>query len=735
MRLTTLRNVSAIELLERRVLMSAATPFQGQPQGVPGTVEFEKYDAGGEGVAYHDTTPTNDGGQFRNDGVDIIAANDAGGGYAVTSTNAGEWLNYTVNVASSTVYSLNLRVACGDNGGSIHLNVDGEDRTGPIAIANTGGWQSWKTIAVPNVFIAAGQHSLRFMIDSAADPGSSVVNLNWMQLRDDPATSARTQWWRDAHFGMFIHWGLYSQLAGHWNGQTTPGLGEWIMNDLHIPLAQYMQVENQFNPTQFNAAQWVQIAKQAGMQYMVITSKHHDGFSLWPTSVNNYNITATPFGRDPLAELSSAAKAAGIHFGVYYSILNWADPNASAAGIDTYMQTMETQLRELITHYGPDILWFDGEWPTWWTDERGRELEEFVRNLKPSIIINNRVGKRLPTDGDYDTPEQSIPPTSDPGRLWETAMTLNDTWGYKDTDNNWKSPATIVKNLADIVSKGGNYLLNVGPTGQGIIPAGAINVLQQVGTWVSANAQAIYGATSPPVYSEPWGSITRNGNSLYAIVSTWPTNGVLFVRVPGAAAHASLLNGTALSFTAASGGININVPTTMPQLPATVIRIDFNPSDATGSIAGQVFRDSNNNGVQNAGETGLAGVTVYLDANGNGKLDAGEITATTDALGRYTFSGLTPGTYTVRQALSRDYRRSAPLLALAEVKVNGGQTTAGPTFADVPVAGVPINFAYLLMIAQNFALPGTFATGDLNDDGEIDFKDLLLASQNYNRPL
>jgi alpha-L-fucosidase len=479
------------EPLERRVLLShsiAPHPFDNQPAGAPGTVEFENYDTGGEGVSFHNPN----GG-----GPDIEPVTDAGGGSSVQSTIPGEWLNYTINAASTTVYSFGLRVACGGNGGAVHVEVDGQNATGQIQIANTGSWQTWTTINVPNISVSAGQHVLTLVIDSAANPGQSVGSFNWMEIDDNPAISPRTLWWRQAQFGMFIHWGLYSQLAGHWNGQTTSGFGEWIMNDLHIPLDQYAQVANQFDPTQFSAHQWVQTAESAGMKYVVMTAKHHDGFSMFDTSVNTYNVVdATPWHQDPIALLSQATHAAGLHFGAYYSILNWADPNASATGINTYMVTMETQLKELIQNDHPDLLWFDGEWPDWWTDERGRELTEFVRNLDPSIIINDRVGKRLVTDGDYDTPEGVIPTNEPAGRLWETAMTLNDTWGYKDTDNDWKSASTILADLQQMKSEGGNFLLNVGPTGAGVIPAPAVQILQQVGAALGVNTGTGGGSNS-----------------------------------------------------------------------------------------------------------------------------------------------------------------------------------------------------------------------------------------------
>src|SRR6185312_8434002 len=342
-----------IQPLERRLLLSATLPhlpYNNSPQGVPGTLEVENYDTGGEGVSFHNPSPSG-ANPYRQDDVDVEPTSDAGGGYAVGSTTPGEWFNYTVNVASTTTYALGLRVASGSGGGTVHVNVDGANATGPIHISNTGGWQNWTTLSVPNVSIPAGQHVITLSIDSATAAGTSVGNFNWIQISDTPATSPRTQWWRDAKFGMFIHWGLYSQLAGHWNGQTTSGLGEWIMNDLHIPLAQYAQVANQFDPTLFNAQQWVQTAQSAGMKYIVMTSKHHDGFSMFNTSVNTYNVVdATPWHQDPIALMSQAAHAAGLHFGAYYSILNWADPNASAAGIDKYMITMETQLKELIVN-------------------------------------------------------------------------------------------------------------------------------------------------------------------------------------------------------------------------------------------------------------------------------------------------------------------------------------------------------------------------------------------------
>lgn len=495
----SMRRSPFIETLEARVFLSAApaasVPFNNWAAGVPGTIEVENYDTGGEGVAFHDPTPSNQNRVYRADAVGIAPTTDAGRGYLLAWNAPGEWLNYSVNVAATAVYTLDIRFAT-LNGGTVHLSVDGQTASHEIRLRSTGGWNTWQTFSTPGIQLTAGQHVLRLTFDTANDPRVGVACVNWMRLRDDPAVSARTAWWRNAKYGMFVHWGLYSQLAGYWGGQTTPGYGEWIQKDLNIPESTYASiVPSHFNPTQFNAQTWVNIAKASGMKYMVVTAKHHDGFSMFNTKVSSYNVVQdTPFHQDPMAELSAACKAAGIRFGVYYSIMDWHHPelatSSTSAGakspndpavINYINNVLKPQLRELITQYHPDILWFDGEWVPWWTSEYGREITEFVQNLDPAIIINNRVGKRTSADGDFDTPEQAIPAGGSPDRLWEVAMTLNDTWGYKYNDTDWKSADTVYSDLMDIERKGGNFLLNVGPTGAGVIPSAAVAILEAVG--------------------------------------------------------------------------------------------------------------------------------------------------------------------------------------------------------------------------------------------------------------
>jgi alpha-L-fucosidase len=430
----------------------------------------------------------------------------------------------------------------------------------------------------------------------------------------------RMEWWREARFGMFIHWGVYAVPAGTYKGQKINRIGEWIMNRGKIPVAEYQQFAREFNPVKYDADAWVRMAKDAGMKYIVITSKHHDGFALFDSKASTWDIAdATPYKKDLLKPLADACRKHGIKLGFYYShAQDWNNPGGSAArkvasegwanpdsaAIDAYTaansghwdpaQTTRTmaqyiddvavpQVKELLTNYGEvAILWWDT--PTGMTDEYAEKLNALLK-LQPNIITNDRL-KRPNYPGDYKTPEQRIPNLSElDGKDWETCMTMNETWGYKSYANNWKSTETMIRNLVDIASKGGNYLLNVGPKADGTIPAESIERLKQIGEWMKVNGESIYDTKASPFGLFAWGRCTRkdpgSGNNnkntiLYFSVFEWPKDGKL--SIPGLTNEIKsaklLANGENLKTDTGKEGLVITVPGKAIDTIATVIKVE-----------------------------------------------------------------------------------------------------------------------------------------------------------------
>ncbi|MEN9360911.1 MAG: hypothetical protein RL095_2446 [Verrucomicrobiota bacterium] len=374
---------------------------------------------------------------------------------------------------------------------------------------------------------------------------------------------ARMKWWREAKFGMFVHWGVYAVPAGSHQGKATPGTSEWLMHYAKIPMADYQAYARQFNPVKFNAAEFVGIAKDAGMKYIVITVKHHDGFAMFDTQANAWSIVrASPYGKDPIKALAEECRKQGIRLGFYYSQgQDWNNRGSAYKGkwdaaqegamSDYVDKTVVPQIRELLSHYGDDtpaLLWWDS--PEGIDKAMATRINDAVQSLRPGIIMNNRLANRYAVPGfagDTETPEQHIPARGYPGRDWESCMTIGRSWGYKSGDHDWKPAELLIRNLCDIASKGGNYLLNVGPDALGEIPEGSRERLAALGRWMKVNGEAIHGSRGTPFGSEfgeevdgkdgygakarvssrmEWRA-TQKGDSIYVMIFKWPEGGIL----------------------------------------------------------------------------------------------------------------------------------------------------------------------------------------------------------------
>ena len=428
---------------------------------------------------------------------------------------------------------------------------------------------------------------------------------------------ARMAWWREAKFGMFIHWGVYAAAGGEWKGATN--YAEWLQFEAKIPIAEYTELARKFDPQKFDAEAWVKVAKDAGMKYLVITAKHHDGFAMYDSPSDSYNIMkVTPFKRDPIKELAAACRRQSIRFCVYYSLgRDWHDPDVPTGTpgsksrppgsrsnlIDFpdeskkdfakyYERKVKPQVRELLTQYGPiGIMWFDT--PERINRAQSTELLAMIHKLQPDCIVNVRIGNGL---GDYGTPEQEIP-SGKSVKPWETCMTINRHWGYNKADLNWKSPDELLRNLIDIVSKGGNYLLNVGPTGEGVIPQPEVDRLETIGQWLKVNGEAIYDAGPTPFGAEvghysdkdkngkakfiatwDWRATTKPGK-IYLMIFKWPKDGQ-FVLPPlkGKIGKAYLLadpKHAALKTVQKDDGVVVSLPEAAPDAIASVVCLEL----------------------------------------------------------------------------------------------------------------------------------------------------------------
>lgn len=412
----------------------------------------------------------------------------------------------------------------------------------------------------------------------------------WSSYAQAAQSDTSMAWWRESRFGMFVHWGVYSSLAGTYGGKQAHGAGEWIMNRAHIPCAEYREYAKQFNPLKYDADAWVRVAKSAGMRYIVITAKHHDGFALYGSEASSWNVVkATPYGKDLLAPLADACRRHDMMLGFYYSqAQDWNNGGAAGGGkwdktqersMDEYIDKIAVpQIRELLTNYGefPAVLWWDT--PADMNVERASKIVSLLK-MKPGVLCNNKLGGGYA--GDFQTEENRIPVSAIENADWETCMSINSTWGYKSYDNNWKSTTTLIRNLVDIASKGGNYLLNVGPTAEGEIPQPAVERLTEIGRWLTVNGEAVYGTTAGPLRSQPWGRCTKrvgaSGGKLYLHVFNRPAGGELLIpacksKVTGTRL---LAGGKKLDVRQDETGVHVVLPEILSDSNATVVVAEY----------------------------------------------------------------------------------------------------------------------------------------------------------------
>jgi len=429
----------------------------------------------------------------------------------------------------------------------------------------------------------------------------SLSTMGQEKIAVDALKDGRGKLFDEGNFAMFIHWGLYSQLGGVWKDTTYYGIGEWIMNPrmAGIPVDEYMETAKTFNPVDFNAKDIAQLAKDAGMKHIIITSKHHDGFAMFKSEASAFNIVdATPFGRDPMKELSTACKEIGLGFGFYYSHnQDWTSPGASGgpkvnsdgtpATFENYFYTKcKPQVKEICTNYGElDFIWFDtpGSIPK----EFVLELAEMVRELQPKAMLCSRIGHGM---GDYASKgDMEVPPKNIPG-LWETCDTNNDSWSYAWYDNNFKNPKEILHRLVSTVGRGGSYLFNVGPDGEGNIPKIGREFLLQTGAWIKKYPQVVYKAGSSPWgHALPWGDITTNGNSLFLSVFDWPKNGKLYLPGLNSKIRSVRLLGSEsreITFDQINAWTVFAVPFAPADSPASVIEVTLDVEAENSNVDG-----------------------------------------------------------------------------------------------------------------------------------------------------
>lgn len=447
------------------------------------------------------------------------------------------------------------------------------------------------------------------LLSTAALRAADASRATWANAPLSPSSfttygaerADRMQWWREARFGMFVHWGLYAILAGEWHGKTN--YGEWIRNNAKIPIDEYDTLLTRWNPSAFDADALARLAQRAGMKYLVITTKHHDGFSLWPSRHGTFNVAHSSDTRDIMKLVSDACRRHDVVPCWYHSIMDWHHPDylprrdweaglrpANGAALTRYVEYLHAQVEELLTQYGDiGVMWFDGEWESTWTQDLGQALADKCRALQGNVIVNNRVAPNrggmadanIGKIGDFGTPEQNIPDRGLPGVDWESCITMNQNWGYNRADKDFKSVPKLVSMLVDTASKGGNLLLNVGPMSTGEVPPESVDRLHGLARWMDTHGDAIHATNASPFENTSFRATRALGDArLNLFLSEWPSQRELLLPGLQTLPTRATMMGASVLDTLPVRRVDNGVVVTLPAGPSdpvcSVVRLEAN---------------------------------------------------------------------------------------------------------------------------------------------------------------
>lgn len=712
-------------------------------------------------------------------------------GSSVGQFEAGGYIKYSGFDFAAGEGRVFMTVASSAADGKLELRIDSPDGEiiGTLSVNSTGSVTLFNE-QYANIKQVSGVHDLYITAEKELPVSlDTFVISTYSGSETKEEKDERMSWWRNARYGQFIHFGGYANFPF---SDDFKGYGEWVMFNDKISRTEYEdKAIKTFNPADFDAKTIVSNAKSAGVNYMVFTSKHHEGFSMYDTDIKNF----APFdimdygnykGEDPIGSLAEECRKAGIVFGCYYSIMDWHHPAQNTLGETVndkaaYIADMKAQLRELIQKYDVDMLWFDGEWHDWWTTTDGDALYKYLRTLKPSLIINNRVGKRSETDGDFGTPEQEIPATG-LDYDWESCITMNNSWGYVACDTNWKSVDWIIESLVSTASKGGNMLLNVGPDNNGVVPQECTDRLSKAGEWIKKYGESIFGTTANP-FSTPltFGAATKKDGYLYLHITNYPEDGrIIMPAIENKIRSVKILGeDEALKYTAGKGFVLIDMPETPDNEYDTVVAVEVEgvpvqsedsylsenlAKGKTAAATSVYFNDSSygadkavdgSSSTRWASDDGVTSAQLTIDfgeAVSFNMVMLDECVSWGERIGRFAIEYLKDGQW--ETAAECDGMGSSKTVIFDEVtaeqlRINiksvAENAAGGPTVNEIQVYRIDLSVSEVLkgdvdgngevnvadiLSLKNLIMSGSWSAeylgrGDMNDDGTLNVGDIL----------